>query len=127
MADALKLRQLGDQKFAAPDSAVEPEPEPIECDADRRTLRAVIGQACGNMGMMVLHADELDAFQFERVFRREVLRMQVVGDNLRLYVEQPSKMIDTLTERAQGFKIFQVADVMRDESMLPLRDAKRVL
>src|ERR1700724_2614734 len=53
--------------------------------------------------------------------------MQVVSDYLRIYIEQPSKMIYTLAERAQSFEIFQVANVMRHESMLPLGDAKRVL
>src|ERR1700724_2899976 len=53
--------------------------------------------------------------------------MQVVSDYLRIYIEQPSKMIDTLAERTQSFEIFEVANVMRHESMLPLGDAKRVL
>ena len=98
MADALKLRQVRDQKFAAPDSAVEPESKPVESDPDRRSLLSVISKACSDVRMMMLHADELDALKVEGVFRRQILGMQIEGDDLGSYAEQSSKMIDAFAE-----------------------------
>src|ERR1700722_9642967 len=98
MADALELHQVRDQKFAAPDGAVEPKTEPIESNSDRRSLFSVVSEARSNVRMMMLHADDLDAFQFQGVFRRQILGMQIEGDNRGIYIEQSSKMIDSLAE-----------------------------
>ncbi len=57
---------------------------------------AVLGQAGGEVGVVVLHADELDAVALERVLRREVLGVQVVGDDLGLDREQPLEVLDAL-------------------------------
>src|ERR1700722_18213876 len=98
MADALEFRQVRDQKFAAPDCAVEPESEPVESNPDRRSLRPVISKARSDVRVMMLDADELDAFQFERIFRRQILRMQIEGDHRGIHIEQSSKMIDAFAE-----------------------------
>ena len=48
------------------------------------------------MRVVVLDADELDPVELECVLGREVLGMQVVGDELRLDREQPLEVRDPL-------------------------------
>ena len=55
------------QQLAAPDGPVEPVAGAVEDRADRRPGDAVLGQARGQVGVMVLDADELDAVALERV------------------------------------------------------------
>ena len=98
MADALKLCEIRNQKFAAPDGAVEPESEPVESNPDHRSLLSVVRKARGDVRMMMLYADELDAFQFAARICRQILGMQIEGDNRGIYIEQSSKMIDALAE-----------------------------
>jgi hypothetical protein len=46
------------------------------------------------MGVVVLHALQLDPVQLGRVLGRQVLGVQVVGDDLRLDREQPPVVLD---------------------------------
>jgi hypothetical protein len=39
------------------------------------------------VGVVVLDADKFDALMFKSEFCREIFRMQVVGDNFRIYPE----------------------------------------
>ena len=73
----------------------------------------------------------LDAFegqvQLHRVLGGQVLRVQVVGHDLRVDVEQPAEVLDALGERAQGLGVLQVPDVLRDEGVAAPGQAERVL
>jgi hypothetical protein len=66
------------------------------------------------MRVVVLHADELDPVELECVLGREILGMQVVGDEFRLDREQPLEVGDALLERAKGLVVLKVADVVAD-------------
>ena len=52
--------EVGDEDLAAPDGAVGPEAEAVEGDAQDRALCAGVGQAGGDVGVVVLDADQLD-------------------------------------------------------------------
>ena len=61
----------------------------------------MLGEARGQVSVVVLYADQLDAVQFERVLGRQVLGMEVVGDDLGLDCEQRSKCpIPSVDERS---------------------------
>ena len=88
---------------------------------------AVLGQARGEMGVVVLHAHELDPVEFECVLGREILGMQVVGHEFRLDREQPLEVGDALLERPQGLVVLKVADVVANPRPRALGHAERVL
>ena len=79
------------------------------------------------MRVVVLDAVQVDAVEVERVLGGQVLRVQVVGHDLRVDVEQPAEVLDALGERAQRLGVLQVADVVREERVAPLGQAERVL
>ncbi len=70
---------------------------------------------------------KLHPAQLLRVLRRQVLRVQVVGDHGRLDVEQPPVVRDALGERAQRLGVLQVPDVVRQERVRPAGQAERAL
>ena len=75
---------------------------------------AVLGQARRQVRVVVLDPDQLDAVEIERVFGRQVLGVQVVGDDLGLDREQRSEVLDPLGERAERLVVLEVADVVAD-------------
>ena len=83
-------------------------------------VQPVLGQHAGDVGVVVLHADLAPDVQIERVFGRQVVRVQVVGDRLGLDVEQALEVLDPFAERGQRLQVFQVADVVADERLPPL-------
>ena len=76
---------------------------------------------------MVLDADVAGGVALERVLRREVLRVQVVRDDLGLDVEQPLEVRDAVGERGQRRGVAQVADVVRDPRAAVRGEAERAL
>src|SRR5207342_2028870 len=126
VAAALEGGQAGGQEFTAPDRAVGAVAGPVEGHPDHRPLFAVVGQAGGDVRVVVL-----DAFggqvQLERVLGGQVLRVQVVRHDLRVDVEQPAEVLDALGERAQRLGVLQVPDVLRDKGVAPPGQAERVL
>ncbi len=80
---ALVAAEAAGQQLPAPDGAVRPVAGAVVDRADRRALLAVLGEAGGEVRVVVLHRDLLDALALQRVLGREVLRVQVVGDELR--------------------------------------------
>ena len=95
-ADALEAAEIADQQLAAPDRAVGAVAGAVEDRADRRAGLAVLGQSRGQVRVVMLHADQLDALALERVLGRQVVRVQVVGDDLRLDREEPLEVLDPL-------------------------------
>ena len=61
MADALEAAQVADQQLAAPDRAVGAVAGAVEDRRRRRAGLAVLGEAGGEVRVVVLHADMLDA------------------------------------------------------------------
>ena len=56
----------------------------------------MLGQAGGEVRVVVLDAHRLDVLALERVLGGEVLRVQVVRDDLRLDREEPLEVLDPL-------------------------------
>ena len=122
-----ELGQVGDQELTAPDRAVGAVPGPVERDPDDRAGLAVVGQAGGDVRVVVLDPRQVHPVQVQGVLGGQVLRVQVVGHHLGLDAEQPSVVLDTLRERAQCLGVLQVPDVMGQERPVPFGEAERVL
>jgi hypothetical protein len=77
----------------------------------------------------MLHTDGRMArvFQLPSVLGGEILRMQVIGDQLGPDVEQPAIVLDALLEGTEGLVVLQVPDVVAEESVLPPGQAEGVL
>jgi hypothetical protein len=77
--------------------------------------------------VVMLHRDELDVLALERVLGRQVLRVQVMGHDLRGHREQAPEVRDALGEGPEGLVVLQVADVMGDERVIVRAQAERAL
>ena len=75
-----KRDEIAHEDLAAPDRAVGPVARAVVDRADGRPLEAVLREAGGEVRVVVLDARQLDAVELERVGRRGVVGMQVVGD-----------------------------------------------
>ena len=82
MADALEAVEPGHQHLAAPEGAVGPVPEAVERQRDDRVAPLVLDHARGDVCVVVLHRDGGDV-EVARQLRRQVLRVEVVRDDLR--------------------------------------------
>ncbi len=60
-----------------------PRPVPSKIAPTAGAGDTVLGQAGGEMGVVVLDADELDVVELERVLGRQVVGVQIVRDELR--------------------------------------------
>ena len=103
MKPALKLDKVGDQDLATPDRAIIAVACAVKGHADYRprAVQPVLCHAGRNMGMVVLHANRLQALALctlNRIARGKVVGMQVVGNRLRLHTEQPLKILHALLE-----------------------------
>ncbi len=130
VAEALEVGQVGTQDLAAPRGAVGAETHAVERHADDRSGVLVVGQAGGDVGVVVLHADCLDVSRLgqrpgER--RRAEVRVQVVGHHLRTHGEQPAQVLDALLEGHEGLVVLQVAEVLGDHGPVVSADADRAL
>ena len=92
VAGALEAREAAEQELAAPDRAVGAVAGAV-VDRAERLGRAVLGEHRREVRVVVLDADVV-AVALERVLGRQVLRVQVVGDDLGLDREQPLEVRD---------------------------------
>ena len=127
MIDALEPMQIAEQQLAAPNRCVAAVAGAVVDRSERGLDDAVLGKTGGQMGVMVLDPDELDALALERVFRRQIFRVKVVDDDFRTNREEPFEVHDSLAERAERLVVLEVADVMADPRAIALGDAERAL
>src|SRR4030095_7409070 len=78
------------------------------------------------MGMMVLHSELDEPFAFKSILSREVLGMEIVGDQRRLDGEQIFEMFNSFRERVQRLVIFQVADMVTHEGVALFAQTKGI-
>ena len=112
MPGALEGLEVADEDLPSPHRPVAAEPGAVEDRADRRPGLAVLGQAGGEVSVVVLDRDALDALAGERVGGRQVVGMQVVGDDLGRDREQRLEVRDAGLERAERLDVLEVADVV---------------
>ncbi len=78
---------------------------------------------------MVLDLDQGQASSLGALLRiagRQVIRVQVAGNSLGLNAEQALEMADAFFEGAQGFIIFQIADMVAEKGIVLAGQAEGV-
>ncbi len=83
----------------------------VEGDADDRTVEAVLGDRAGHVRVVVLHGHLHRLGPVERVPRRGVVRVQVVGDHLGPAAEEPLHPVDRLLVGPVDLELVEVAHV----------------
>ena len=126
MGDALERGQVAAQQLAAPERPVGPHPGPVEHDGERLAGLAVLGEARGGVGVVMLHLDERQPL-LVRPTRRQVVGMEVAGDRGGLDAEHVEVEREVGAERAVGGLAVEVAEVRREERLAAARDAERAL
>ena len=81
------------------------------------------------MRLVVLHGHQGFGIMGQRVgiLGREIVGMQVVGDQFGLDTKQVPVEIDGCLQVFQGFQVFHVADVLAEKGEIVAREAERVL
>jgi hypothetical protein len=64
------------------------------------------------MGMMMLYACFLDSIQGISILGGQVLRMQVMGDNLVIHVKHPSKVLNPLFKGIKSLDVLQISNMI---------------
>ncbi len=127
----------GDQGLAAPDGAVGSVTGAVEAETERRAehsaVRAVLGEAGGEMGVMMLHRDPLQRARFSpgaleqatlgaagerRPVGGRIVGMQIVHDRRRHRPVEVEKVENHALEGGMGLRRLHVAQVLRQEDLL---------
>ena len=82
MARSREPPKAADEQLAAPRRAVEAVTRAVVDRPDRGPRLAVLGEAGREVGVVVLHAQMLDAVALQRVARRRVVGVEVVDHEL---------------------------------------------
>jgi hypothetical protein len=91
VADSLVAVKVCHEELASPHDAVGTEPEPVESDAEDSLGPTVLDEARSDMGMVVLDGKGVEV-EVVGVFRREVLRVEIVDDDVRFDAVQGAQV-----------------------------------
>src|SRR5712691_11094447 len=127
MGQALKVRCGSHEEFAAPEMAIRAISRAVPGYANRRPFAAMLRQTTGDVRMMMLHRNVGQSLESKGVLAREIPGMQVVCHRLRDNVKKLFEVRDALNEGAIGLVVFQVADVVAQEGILPPGQTEGVL
>ena len=116
----------GNQNFSTPDGPVRPKAGTVENNAQYRLSKTVFGHYRYRVGMVMLDL-VTGKVEFDGVVAAQVIGMQIVGDDLRLDMEDPLHMPDCKLEKIIGGKILQVPDMLAQEGLVPFREADGAL
>ena len=126
MPAALEIDEIADEEFASPDLAVCSVPGAVERHANHFAFDSVIRHATRDVRVMVLHADRNQAGLLQRKTRAEITRVQVVRNRRRRYAEETLKMSQSFAEELESLQVFEIADMLAQNGIPVLRQAKRV-
>ena len=126
MAHALEAGEVAAQQLAAPDRPVRAVAGAVENERQRRAGLAVLGQAGGGMGVVVLHFDQLQLLS-ARPLAGEVVGMEIAGQKLRLDSEHRQVELQIGPEGAVGQFGIEVAEVRREKGLVAADDAEGAL
>ena len=121
--DPLERREVATQELPAPDRPVRAQAGAVEDERQRRPFFAVLGEAGGGVGVVVLHLDERQIL-IVCPLRREVFRMKVARDQLRPDAEHVEVELEIVDERAIRRLGVEIAEVRREERAFARGDAE---
>ncbi len=124
--DPLEGAEIAAENLPAPERPVRSVARAVEDEREGRALQAVLGQTGGSMRVVVLNADQLGVL-LQRPLRGQVLRVEVVGDHLRLDPEHGEVQLHVGEEGPVGELGVEVPEVRRQEGLASARDAERGL
>ena len=127
VGDSAVAGEIADEDLTAPQPAVVPVAEAVHADADDGVLPAVLDQPRRDVRVVVLHGHLLLLRQRQCVLRRQVLRVEVVGDHLGLEPEEATIDLDAGLVVLQRLQVLEVADVLAEEGVGVAREAEGVL
>ena len=137
--DRLERRQplavavVGQQEFAAPERAVQAVAKAVQGHADHRSGiqgDAILRQAGGDMGMMVLHFRQVRHMPRGKIapqFCGQILGMAIDRDDRRHVLEQSLIRLDRLCVVGEGLGVLQIAHVVRQDGLAVAQQAERAL
>ena len=123
----LEAAKVAGEDLAAPDRPVGAQSRPVEDRADRRPALTMLGEAGGEMRVVVLNPRQANALALLRIRGRAVVGMQIVGHDGGIDGEQPLEVRDPLCVGAHGLGVAEVADVVPDPGAAPACHAGRAL
>src|ERR1035437_7058298 len=126
MSDALVLFRSGDEYFSAPNRSAGAVASPIQCKSDYPAFKMILRHTTGDVGVVVLHANQPRPILLQRPLGGEVVGMKIVGDDLRLDFENPLQVLDRFVEKTITFHVLQISDVLAQESVLSFGEADGV-
>src|SRR5918995_7481976 len=96
VGEPFEARKGGDQCLPTPDHAIRTVSGPVEGKSDQLSVvQPIIHHARNDMRVMMLDSNALD-IETVGILRGEVMRMQVMRNELRLYAEDVRQMLNTL-------------------------------
>src|SRR5260370_41138148 len=112
MSGAFKVFKAGDKHFSAPNMSVGAVAGSVQGEPDHSAFEVVLRHTTCNVGVVVLHSDQLRSALLQRPFGGEVVGMEVIGDDLRADFEDPLQMLDSFVEETITFYVLQISDVL---------------
>jgi hypothetical protein len=109
---ALEAREASHQQLATPHGGVASVAAAIVDHAHGRALLAVLAEHGGEMGVVMLHPQELHPGTLQGVSGGEVVGVQIVHEHLGADGEQRFEVLRSPAEGAQGLPVAQIADVV---------------
>ena len=118
MGRAAESAIIADKELAAPDRPIGAEAGTVEGDTDHGLFEPVIRHATGDVRLMMLHCQSRRRVgPFAAIASGRVVGMQVVDKQLRTKLEQPLIVGNGKNERAIGFIVVKVAQVVAQEGV----------
>ncbi len=111
VADAREAGEIRDEELAAPEISRGAASGAVEGDADHGAGVAILGEARGDVSVVMLHGDRAEAAALGPL-GRGVSRVEIVRDGLGDDAEQMAQLRDELLEEGAAVDRGEVADVL---------------
>ena len=125
--EAGEAGEARDENLAAPRRAVGAIAGAVVRHTDDGPVESMLRHGARDVRVMVLHGNELDAFERLREACGEIVGMQVVRNDARRDTDEVLQLLDARLERAQGLERLEVTDVRPEERAMSRSDADGVL
>src|SRR5208282_2315914 len=112
MSCTFKVFIPGDEHFPAPNISVSAITSSIQGESDHSTFEVVLRHTTCNVGVVVLHANQLRSALLLCPFGGEIVWVKVVGNDLWPDFENPREVLDGFVKKTITFDILQISNVL---------------
>jgi hypothetical protein len=130
VSDASELAAVETERLAAPHGPVGSVAGSVPGKAKRRTLEAMLGEARGNVRVMMLHADQGNCEALRQILAdssRRIVRMQIAGEKFGDDIEQAQQLVDRAQVGRPCFGAMKVAEMLTESYFGADRESDRIL